>query len=218
MARVRPLFSMPFIGVALLLLLLLSACGQQPVATPKNVPVEKSTYVTPVKQQAKTGAYHTGSHSITSTPVVVPVHLVIPAIGVNAAIEEVGIAADGDLSTPMMHPWDDAGWYDLGTRPGEQGSSVIDGHLDRPGGYPAVFWNLRYLHSGDRVIVVESQGKALQFRVLQVAFYSPQTAPLQNIYGNTTGKYLNLITCAGDWIPSQHQTTLRLVVYTQLVP
>jgi hypothetical protein len=25
-----------------------------------------------------------------------------------------------------------------------------------------------------------------------------------------------LITCAGDWIPSQHQTTLRLVVYTSL--
>jgi hypothetical protein len=25
-----------------------------------------------------------------------------------------------------------------------------------------------------------------------------------------------LITCAGDWIPSQHQTSLRLVVYTTL--
>ncbi len=28
--------------------------------------------------------------------------------------------------------------------------------------------------------------------------------------------FLNLITCAGDWIPSQHQTTLRLVVYTYI--
>ena len=199
-------------------MLMLSACGQQLAATPKNAPAEKPTHVTPVKQQAKTGAYHTGSHSIIGVSVIVPVRLVIPAIGVNAAIERVDIAANGDLSTPMTHPWDDAGWYGLGTRPGEQGSSVIDGHLDRPGGYPAVFWNLRYLHSGDRVNVVESQGKTLHFRVLQVAYYSPQTAPLQNIYGNTTGKYLNLITCAGDWIPSQRQTTLRLVIYTQLIP
>lgn len=217
MSRVRPLLSAPFMGMALLLLLLLSACGH--AATQKISSVEKPTHTASTKQAAP-GSSHTGSHSITSVSVVVPVpvRLVIPAISVNAAIEQVGIAANGDLSTPMMHPWDDAGWYGLGTRPGEQGSSVIDGHLDRPGGYPAVFWNLRYLHSGDLVSLMESQGKTLHFRVLQVAYYSPQTAPLQNIYGNTTGKYLNLITCAGDWIPSQRQTTLRLVVYTQLVP
>ena len=38
----------------------------------------------------------------------------------------------------------------------------------------------------------------------------------KDIFGNLGGRYLNLITCAGDWIPSQHQTTLRLVVYTSL--
>ena len=43
---------------------------------------------------------------------------------------------------------------------------------------------------------------------------SAKAAPLQDIFGNRGGTYLNLITCAGDWIPSQHQTTLRLVVYT----
>ena len=51
---------------------------------------------------------------------------------------------------------------------------------------------------------------------MQVAFYSPQDAPIQEIFGNEAGTYLNLITCAGDWIASQHQTTLRLVVYTTL--
>jgi hypothetical protein len=41
--------------------------------------------------------------------------------------------------------------------------------------------------------------------------------PLQDIFGNVGGTSLNFITCAGDWIPSQHQTNLRLVVYTTFV-
>lgn len=158
----------------------------------------------------------------TATPTAVaniplPVRLLIPALDVDARVEQVGILPNGNLATPTGHPWDDVGWYDLGPRPGERGSVVIDGHLDRPGGYPAVFWNLSKLHRGDQVLVIDNQSHTFHYQVTQVAFYSPQAAPLQNIFGNNNGRYLNLITCAGDWIPSQHQTTLRLVVYTTLI-
>lgn len=146
-----------------------------------------------------------------------PQRLLIPAIGINAAIEDVDIASTGDLGTPTRAPWVDTGWYASGPRPGEQGSAVIDGHLDRPGGYPAVFWRLRDLRVGNEVDVVKSDGKTLHFRVTDVEYYQPQNAPIQQIFGNTGGKYLNLITCAGDWIPTQHQTALRLVVYTTLM-
>jgi len=40
---------------------------------------------------------------------------------------------------------------------------------------------------------------------------------LHEIFGNGSGVHLNLITCSGQWIAIQHQTTLRLVVYTQLI-
>ena len=146
-----------------------------------------------------------------------PQRLLVPAIGVNAAIEDVGIATNGDLGTPTRAPWVDTGWYKNGPRPGERGSAVIDGHLDKPGGSPAVFWRLRDLRAGNEVDVVRSDGKTLRFRVTDVEYYQPQDAPIQQIFGNTSGKYLNLITCAGDWIPIQHQTTLRLVVYTILM-
>jgi LPXTG-site transpeptidase (sortase) family protein len=146
------------------------------------------------------------------------VRLVIPSIGVNAPIESVGVVSGGYLGVPTQNQWDGVGWYQSGPYPGDRGSAVIDGHLDRPGGLPAVFWNLHKLRTGDVVMVVDSTGKNLHFRVTDMEDYAPQNAPVNKIFNDTSGSYLNLITCAGEWIPSQHQTTLRLVVYTVLVP
>src|SRR5882672_2135277 len=138
-----------------------------------------------------------------------PISLAIPAIQLRAVVEPVGIQATGDLATPAANPWEDAGWYTGGPYPGERGSAISDGHLDRPGGLPAVFWRLHALHVGDDVQVMNATGKTLHFRVIRIAFYAPQNAPLQEIFGNRGGIYLNLITCAGAWDSSSHQTTLR---------
>ena len=202
-------------GISLLfaLALLLSACGAKAqVAAPKPSP-------SIVQSPSPTAALSPKVTTLTpeATPAeAAPTRLMIPVIGVTAAVEDVGIKSNGDLDTPARNPWHDVGWYAIGARPGEEGSAVIDGHVDRPGGYPAIFWNLRYLHAGDTVMVVNATGSTLRFRVLRVASYAPNQAPVQNIFEATGGVYLNLITCTGTWIPSQHQTTLRLVVYTVL--
>jgi hypothetical protein len=72
------------------------------------------------------------------------------------------------------------------------------------------------LRVGNKVLVTSNSGKTLQFQVTRIALYAAEEAPIQDIFGNWGGIYLNLITCAGDWIPSQHQTNQRLVVYTSL--
>ena len=201
--------------VALLLVLALNGCDFS--ATTPSAAVSTSTVheATTPAMVAPT-AVPTRSRNAKATPS----RLLIPAINLDADIEEVGILTNGDfagdMDTPSRNRWEHVGWYDAGPRPGERGSAVIDGHLDRPHGYPAVFWRLRELHAGDEVSVVMSNGKKLTFRVTRIAYYTPHAAPLQDIFGNSGGIYLNLITCAGDWIPSQHQTTLRLVVYTTL--
>lgn len=181
-----------------------------------NSPVSESP-----KQRTGTVSHASAPSPALSVPQITsrdgqPSHLVIPAIGLNAFVETVGILSDGDLATPAQNPWVDAGWYNQGVLPGEQGSAVIDGHLDRPGGYPAVFWRLRELHAGQEIQVVDYGGKTLRFRITSIAYYPPGQAPLMNIFGNQGGRFLNLITCAGDWIPDQHQTTLRLVIYSTL--
>jgi sortase (surface protein transpeptidase) len=146
-----------------------------------------------------------------------PNRLIIPSIGVDTAVEMVSVLHDGNLATPSLNPWDNVGWYAAGPRPGEVGSAVIDGHLDRPGGSPAVFWNLRNIHVGDSVMITDAAWGTERFRVTRIALYHPRQAPIRKIFGDESGSYLNLITCAGDWIASQHQTALRLVVYTTLV-
>lgn len=202
-------------SLTLLMLLLFSACGtvNQGAKAQKATTVAKATASLNTSSPTPTPALSTATPTTTPS-VAVPVRLLIPRIGVNAPVENVGITANGDLETPQQNPWTGVGWYSNGPRPGQSGSAVINGHLDRPGGYPATFWNLRYLVPGDTVMVLDAQGKTLHFRVLRVASYPPQQAPVQEIFGATDGNYLNLITCAGTWIPAQHQTTLRLVVYT----
>jgi LPXTG-site transpeptidase (sortase) family protein len=145
------------------------------------------------------------------------VRLLIPAIGVDAPVEPVGVLSSGELNVPQENQWTGVGWYENGPIPGQTGSAVIDGHLDRPGGAPAVFWDLNKLHIGDMVMVVGAQEKTLRFHVMQLQKYHPDRAPLDKVFGDTSGTYLNLITCAGLWIPAQHQTTERLVVYTKMV-
>lgn len=190
--------------VVLVLAFALNACSQPRPPQTQNV-VSAVTY----------HAARSVSRETASTKVL-PVRLSIPAIGVDAPIEAVGVTTTGDLAIPAQNPWQDVGWYSSGPLPGELGSSVIDGHLDRPGGYPAVFWRLRDLNVGNEVIVIDTQGKTLHFRVTAIEYYPPKYAPVEQIFANQGARYLNLITCAGDWIPSQHQTTLRLVVYTTM--
>jgi len=192
---------------AIIMVSALSACGSAPVSEVPEVrmfhPINANTSPKVIPVRKADSALN-------------PVRLIIPALAINAAVEDVGTQANADLATPSQNPWLDVGWYNLGPHPGERGSAVIDGHLDRPGGFPAVFWYLRDLHVGDEVLVKNNSGKTLRFQVTRIALYAPQDAPIQDIFGNWGGTYLNLITCAGDWIPSQHQTNLRLVVYTSL--
>jgi LPXTG-site transpeptidase (sortase) family protein len=197
------------------MLLFLYGCGQESIYGGTVKHSAKSVQRTSsVKPKPTT---HPTSPSPTVAPIDQPARLIIPAIHLDAAVETVGLQPTGDLDTPQEHPLDDVGWYSMGPLPGAVGSAVIDGHLDRPGGAPAVFWYLNDLHVGDDVMVLSSQGKTLHFSVTRVQAYAPQDAPLQAIFGDMSGNYLNLITCAGYWIPSEHQTTQRLVVYTSLV-
>jgi sortase (surface protein transpeptidase) len=142
----------------------------------------------------------------------VPVRLRIPRLDVNATVEPVALV-HGALGTPA-NVWNVA-WYRRGPPPGEVGNAVIDGHLDSATG-PAVFLALGNLRAGDLVYVTDSSGRERAFAVTAMATYGLHDAPLSRIFGPSSERRLNLITCGGAWDEQRHTYDARLVVYTRL--
>ena len=82
----------------------------------------------------------------------VPVRVIIPAIGVNAPVTEVGLNQDRTVQTPPLDDHNLAGCYKYSVTPGQTGSSLIVGHVDSSTG-PSIFFRLKELHKGDTVQV-----------------------------------------------------------------
>lgn len=144
----------------------------------------------------------------------VPIHLSIPAIGIDTQIEKVGLTSNGAMDVPKGRI--NAGWFELGTRPGEMGSAVIAGHSGWKGNLSAVFDNLDKLHKGDKIFVKDDKGEVMTFVVREGRLYSP-TADSVEIFNTKDGSHLNLITCAGIWSEVTKTSSKRLVVFADLL-
>jgi len=151
--------------------------------------------------------------SVAGQDIGIPVRLTIPAIKVDAAVVQVGLAKDGTVGVPDG-PYETA-WFKLGARPGQQGSAIITGHFGEwRSGAHSVFDNLVALKKGDVVYVKDNNGKVISFVVIDMQTYdSDQSVP--QVFNKVDGNYLNLITCNGDWIQSQSTFTKRLVIFTK---
>ncbi len=143
-----------------------------------------------------------------------PIRLKIPAINVDAAVEQVGQTPDGAMDVPK--DFNDTAWYDLGARPGERGNAVIAGHVDSTTG-KAVFWDLRKLVSGDQIIVVGDDGMERQFIVTASESYARAAVPLDRVFGPATDMHLNLITCDSNsaFDRTRGEYAANLVVYAR---
>lgn len=145
----------------------------------------------------------------------VPSRLIVPSIGVDAAIESLGLVApEGALAVPKNFV--DVGWYKDGPRPGTAGSAVIDGHFNGKHVPEAVFFKLGTLSVGDSVFVVDKNNHRFEFLVTKVRTFNYLDST-EEVFDGSTEPRLNLITCAGDWLPSEHLYDKRTVVFTKLV-
>lgn len=140
-----------------------------------------------------------------------PFRIRIPSIQVDATLESLGLTSEGAMDTPRGPTH--AGWFNLGPRPGENGSAVIDGHFGWKDGIPAVFDNLFKLNKGDKIYVDYENGKGVTFVVRKTKLYDPH-ADASDVFGSSDGGvHLNLITCEGAWDEVSHSRPDRLVVF-----
>jgi len=137
--------------------------------------------------------------------------LVIPKIKVDTGIEVVGLTPAGAVDVPKSLAT--VGWFNRSPRPGDIGSSVIDGHFGLENRVVAVFNNLHTLEPGDTIYVEDGKGTPTAFVVRATRTYGKDDqAP--DVFGSTDGKaHLNLITCEGTWNETIKSYSDRLVVF-----
>lgn len=141
-----------------------------------------------------------------------PVRLSIPSINVDAAVDSVGMTADGAMDIKKNQ--DLVAWYNLGPRPGNIGNAVIAGHYGWEDGKGSVFNDLHSLKVGDRVSVGDDKGELVSFIVRGSQSYDP-AADATTIFRSYDNKaHLNLITCEGAWNAKRQTYSSRLVVFT----
>ncbi|WP_223701617.1 class F sortase [Sutcliffiella deserti] len=142
-----------------------------------------------------------------------PYRLVIPAIDVDARVEQVGVIENGQMGVPES--FETVGWYNEGPLLGERGNTVISGHVDSRNG-PAVFFELKDLKPGDEIQVYNDKEVSLTYIVERIETYAEGEAPVEAIFDYSFQSNLILITCTGTFDRSVREYSDRLVVYSSL--
>lgn len=150
-----------------------------------------------------------------STPISAPERLLIPVIGVDAKVQEVGLTKTNAMANPSN--FTDVGWYKYGTIPGKKGSAVIGGHVDNAIALPGVFKHLENVKVDDEITIIDKTGNQIHFVISKIDVYNYDEAPAEEIFhDDSSASILRLITCGGMWLPDKKTYDKRIVVTATL--
>lgn len=193
------------------------ASAASPVAVTPSTPYSPGT--SPPGSDASTPTPPQGAPSVRG-PILArstPIHLTVPAIGVNSNLKQIGLTADGQIQTPPLVRDSHAYWLKVSPTPGQLGPATIIGHVDSAAYGPGVFFDLGKLRQRDMIEVTRADGTVAVFEVTHVNEYTKADFPTQAVYGNTDHAALRLITCGGTFDSSERSYESNIVVYADLV-
>nr|WP_246215412.1 class F sortase [Modestobacter muralis] len=135
----------------------------------------------------------------TVAPVVVPpVRLSLPARGIEAPIDPVGVEPEGEMTLP--EDVDRVGWYSYGPVPGAaEGAAVVAGHVDDAEQGLGALAPLREAEPGDEVVVEAADGSTTRWTVTGRETIDKPGVPLGELFARTGAPRLVLITCGGPF-------------------
>ncbi len=192
----RILLIVIIIGLAFFLAVLFYSISKRSIQGNSTLPIENAVVLSR-QEQANYG---------------LPVRLKIPAINVDSLVEYVGLDPQGAMDVTKGPA--EVAWFELGPRPGENGSAVIAGHSGWKRNIPAAFDNLYKLNKGDKISVEDEKGSAIIFVVREIKIYG-KDEDASGVFGSIDGKaHLNLITCAGSLDIAKQVRADRLIVFT----
>lgn len=153
--------------------------------------------------------------AVAPLPYAPPARVRIPAVTVDAPMVDVGLDQQGWIDAPPPLDPNLAGWYQNGIAPGQNGTSVIVGHVDNATG-PAVFFGLGAVTKGHQVEVERFDGRVAVFEVYGVEVYAKEGFPGARVYGDTGHPELRVITCGGGYSKTRGYEG-NVVVFARLV-
>lgn len=159
----------------------------------------------------------TSQQIASQVPVVpgIPIRLKISRLKIDAFVDSVGLTTKGAMG--VSKDIANAAWYNLGPRPGEIGSAVIDGHYGWKNDVAAVFDKLHKLRVGDEILIDDENGATTRFVVREKKTLRPND-DASSVFSSSDGQaHLNLITCQGTWNETSHAYPDRLVVFSDQV-
>lgn len=153
-----------------------------------------------------------------------PVALTVPDLGiVDAPLVDLGIdETTNEVEVPSDKTPEVVGWYAPGVRPGAVGPAVILGHVNgRPDGsahsVPGIFTKLHTLQPGARIDVRRADGSVASFEVERLQTIAKSAFPTGDVYGDTAGPELRLITCGGEFDHGARSYKDQVIAYARQV-
>ena len=138
-----------------------------------------------------------------------PMRLRIPALGIDAPVAALGVAATGEMDVPRSART--VAWYAYGPSPGQDGSAVLAAHVDY-NGVRGVFFDLAQLDTGDRVTVELDGGRVRTFTVEERASVEKEVLPIDELFRRDGPPVLTLITCGGEFDAAARSYRSNIVV------
>ncbi len=131
--------------------------------------------------------------------------MLIPSVGVDYPIEQIGLLPDNALDTPH-----DAlgriGWYSIYTKPGSGGNAVFSAHVNYDF-KQGPFANLAKVQPGDEITIQMNDGSKYTYRIFRKQRYDVANMPMGELIwpsDRPAGKeWITLITCGGNFVATQ---------------
>jgi len=146
-----------------------------------------------------------------------PSKLVIDKIGVDAAVEPVGLTDSGAMDAPKTN--EGVGWYDKSARAGGSEFAVLlDGHYGTAKD-KGVFYRLAELAVGDEITLFGENGARLLYKIVETGTFALEDVDMRKaLYPYRTGaQSLTIITCEGTYDQGRATYDKRSVVYAERV-
>ncbi|GAA3219408.1 hypothetical protein GCM10017691_02800 [Pseudonocardia petroleophila] len=210
--------------VALVGCAVLAGCSAPPAVTPASFRTPVTRSVVPLA--ATPQAPEVVPAPVAAAPAVPPLRPVdrleqsppaaldVPAIGVSTdRIAALAPDAGGVLAAPPDAAT--TGWFTRGPTPGAEGPAVIAGHVG-VGGSTGPFARLADVAAGDEVTVHRADGTAAVFTVYRVERLTREAFSADDVYGDTGGPELRLITFGGVFDRGDGPYPDNVVVWARL--